>query len=74
MTGALLPLIMLGALSIGPLVLVSALFFLAAAILVTLHTKFRLLGMLGYWISGAIGNSLIVAGLILINSLLETAV
>lgn len=74
MTGALLPLIILGALSIGPLVLIAALFFLIAAILVKLHTKSRLLSMLGYWVIGAFGNTLIVAGLILFNSLLEAAI
>jgi hypothetical protein len=74
MTGALLPLIVFGALSIGPLVLIAALFFLIAAILVMLHTKSKLLSMLGYWVIGAFGNTLIVAGLILFNSLLEAAI
>jgi hypothetical protein len=72
MTGALLPLVVLGALSIGPLVLAAAICFLLASISVSLHTGTQLVPKLGYLLIGAIGNLIIVLVLITINSLLST--
>lgn len=72
MAGALLPLMILGALSIGPLVLASLLCFLASAILVVVQIRIRLLSNLGYLFVGAIGNLVITLGLIMLASLLNS--
>lgn len=71
MVGALLPLMVLGALSIGPLVLASALCFLVSAILVKVHTGMRILPNLGSLLIGLIGNLVIILVLILLASLLN---
>lgn len=69
--GALLPLMVLGALSIGPLVLASLLCLFVSAILVAVHTRTRFLPNLGYLFGGGIGNLSIILGLILLASLLN---
>lgn len=71
MTGALLPLMALGALSIGPWVLAAALCFLVAAILVAVHTKTQLIPNLGYLLIGLIGNLVIILAFILLSALLN---
>lgn len=69
--GALLPLMVLGALSIGPLVLASMLCFLVSAILVAVNNRTGLLTNLGYLFVGVIVNLVIILGLILLASLLN---
>lgn len=54
--GALIPLVILGAFSIGPLVLVSLLFFLASTLLIAIQKKEKWLEHLGLLMVGAVGN------------------
>lgn len=55
-TGALIPLVILGAFSIGLFVLVSLLFFLISAILITIQEKLRWRDNLGLLMVGAVCN------------------
>lgn len=71
MTGALLPLMALGALSIGPWVLAAVLCFLVASIMVAVLTKTQLLVNLGYLVVGLIGNLVIALAFILLAALLN---
>lgn len=64
--GALLPLVILGAFSIGLFVLFSMLFFLAAATILTIQSKGDRLQNIGVIILGVIGN-LAIALLIILS-------
>lgn len=54
--GALIPLVILGAFSIGPFVLVSLLFFLASTIIITIQKKGKWLEHLGLFMVSAVCN------------------
>jgi len=55
-TGALAPLVYLGAFSIGPFVLVSLVLFLASTIILTRRAHYRFLPALGVFLLGGIIN------------------
>jgi hypothetical protein len=54
--GALIPLVILGVFSIGSLVLISFLFFVASTIFITIRRKMKWLGHLGLLMVGAVCN------------------
>jgi len=55
-TGALIPLIVLGVLSIGSIVLISFLFFVISTIILSIRKKAKWLESAGIFMLGAIGN------------------
>jgi hypothetical protein len=67
-TGALLPMVVLGVFSIGPLVLVSALLFLVASAVVTLRRQRSFLHGLGLLLVGSVGNVALLFLLIAIGN------
>jgi len=67
-SGALLPMGILGGFSIGPLVLLSLLPLLAAALIAAVRTKFRLLSGLGWFGIGALANLLFMLLLIMLSN------
>ncbi len=62
--GALVPLLAIGALSIGPFVLLSMAFFSASAALVTIHRRLTGRDVFGSFILGAVINLSILLGMI----------
>jgi hypothetical protein len=62
--GALIPLMVLGAFSIGPLVLLTLAFLAASAILVTIYKRIKAVDVLGIFLLGVIINLGILLGLI----------
>lgn len=54
--GALIPLVILGAFSIGPFVLVSLIFFLASTLLIAIHKERKWPEHLGLLMVGAVAN------------------
>lgn len=64
--GAYIPLILLGALTIGPLALVSAAFLLVAAMILTVRYKAPYLRQLGFLVIGGLVNLVILIALILL--------
>jgi len=62
--GGLMPLMVLGALSIGPLVLLSLVFLIASAVLVAISQRLKAFDAIGFFALGMIGNLAILIGLI----------
>ncbi len=69
--GALIPLVILGAFSIGLFVLFTLLFFLASAVILTIQMKGEALGHIELFMVGVICNLGILLVLIITNSLLD---
>ena len=66
--GALIPLMALGALSIGPFVLLSLVFLAASAVLVTIHQRLKGLEILGAFVLGILLNLGLLLGLIVLGA------
>jgi hypothetical protein len=65
--GALIPLMALGALSIGPFVLFSLVFLAASAVLVTIHQRLKGLEIFGAFALGILINLGLLLGLIILG-------
>jgi hypothetical protein len=66
--GAFLPLVVLGALSIGPFVLLSLVALLIAALLTSVQLKISLLPRLKFLLIGVVANLGLLAGVILLGN------
>ncbi len=68
--GGLMPLMILGALSIGPLVLLSLVFMVASSVLVAIHERLRLGNIAGAFALGLVINlGLILIPIVLVGNL-----